>query len=196
MSVAQGAELKSGLTFGGKNPDSIKAVPHCEESPFFGQISDGNHHSQPKCKWRLKKLLYKKPYGKLLSWKSKKMRRSLEGLTNKEITEIYAKLKLEDRQQFRQFKRFDKTYYELHGHDAPSHQLAQGIIREMFSGLLARGRRNYCEHEGGTVSCTEAKRFMQKVRTGRTSQATKLLTATSTGVSTATTSIMASLLTT
>ena len=41
----------------------------------------------------------------------------LEGLTNKEMAEIYAKLKPEDRQLFRQFKRFDKTYYELHGHD-------------------------------------------------------------------------------
>ena len=46
----------------------------------------------------------------------------LEGLTNKEIAEIYAKLKREDKQL----------------HDAPSHQLARGIIREMFSGLLAR----------------------------------------------------------
>ena len=62
----------------------------------------------------------------------------LEGLTNKEVAEIYAKLKLEDRQLFRQFKRFHKTYYELHGHDAPSHQLARGIIREMFIRLLAR----------------------------------------------------------
>ena len=34
----------------------------------------------------------------------------LEGLTNKEMAEIYAKLKPEDRQLFRQFKRFDKTY--------------------------------------------------------------------------------------
>ena len=62
----------------------------------------------------------------------------LEGLTNKEVAEIYAKLKTEDRQLFRQFKRFHKTYYKLHGHDAPSHQLARGIIREMFSRLLAR----------------------------------------------------------
>ena len=53
----------------------------------------------------------------------------LEGLT---------KLKPEDKRLFRQFKRFHKTYYQLHGHDAPSHQLAQGIIREMFSGLPVR----------------------------------------------------------
>ena len=59
----------------------------------------------------------------------------LEGLNNADITEIYGKLKPEDRRLFRQFH---KTYYELHGHDTPSHQLARGIIREMFSGLPAR----------------------------------------------------------
>ena len=62
----------------------------------------------------------------------------LEGITNKEIAEIYAKLKPEDKRLFRQFKHFHHTYYQLHGHDAPSHQLTRGIIREMFSGLPAR----------------------------------------------------------
>ena len=62
----------------------------------------------------------------------------LEGLTNADIAEIYNKLKPEDRHLFRQFKHFHKTYYNLHGHDAPSHQLARGIVNEIFSGLPSR----------------------------------------------------------
>ena len=62
----------------------------------------------------------------------------LEGVTNAEIVDIHKKLKPEDRQLFRQFKKFHKTYYNLHGHDAPSHQLAQAIVSEIFSGLPAR----------------------------------------------------------
>ena len=59
----------------------------------------------------------------------------LEGLTDAEIADIYKKLKPEDRRLFSQFKRFHKTYYNLHGHDIPSHQLAWGIVSEIFSGL-------------------------------------------------------------
>ena len=62
----------------------------------------------------------------------------LEGLNNKEITEIYKKLTPEDRQQFRQFKKFCKLHHELYGHDAPSHQLTHGIIYLMFSSILAK----------------------------------------------------------
>ena len=59
----------------------------------------------------------------------------LEGLGNKQIAEIYYKLSPEDRQLFRQFKSFHKLHYDLYGHDAPSHQLARGIIQEMFAGI-------------------------------------------------------------
>ena len=59
----------------------------------------------------------------------------LEGLGNKEITEIYYKLTPEDRRLFRQFKRFHKLHYELYGHNAPSYKLAHGIVNEMFSGI-------------------------------------------------------------
>ena len=52
----------------------------------------------------------------------------LEGLGNKQIAEIYHKLSPKDRQLFRQFKSFHKLYYDLYGHDAPSHQLTRGII--------------------------------------------------------------------
>ena len=62
----------------------------------------------------------------------------LEGLNNKEIAEIYKKLTLEDRQLFRQFKKFHKLYYELYDHDARNHQLTHGIINKMFSGIPAK----------------------------------------------------------
>ena len=62
----------------------------------------------------------------------------LEGLGNKEIAEIYNRLILGDRQLFRQFKKFHKLHYELYGHNAPSYQLACGIIKEMFSGISAK----------------------------------------------------------
>ena len=62
----------------------------------------------------------------------------LEGLGNKEIAKIYKKLTPGDRQLFRQFKKFHKLHYELYGHDAPSYQLARGIIKEMFSGIPAK----------------------------------------------------------
>ena len=62
----------------------------------------------------------------------------LEGLTNVKIAEIYRKLKPEDLHLFRQFKRFHKTYYNLHGHNALSHQLTRGIVSEIFGGLPSR----------------------------------------------------------
>ena len=62
----------------------------------------------------------------------------LEGLGNKQIAEIYHRLSPEDRQLFRQFKSFQKLHYDLYGHDTPSHQLARGIIKEMFSGIPAQ----------------------------------------------------------
>ena len=59
----------------------------------------------------------------------------LEGLGNQKIAKIYHRLSPEDRQLFRQFKAFHKLHYDLYGHDAPSHQLARGIIKQMFSGI-------------------------------------------------------------
>ena len=47
-------------------------------------------------------------------------------------------MKPEDRWLFRQFKSFHKVYYNLHGHDAPSHHLARGIVSQIFSELPAR----------------------------------------------------------
>ena len=61
-----------------------------------------------------------------------------KGINNAQVAEIYYKMKPEDQRLFRQFKRFHKLHYETHEHDAPSHQLARGIIREMFLGLPAR----------------------------------------------------------
>ena len=56
-----------------------------------------------------------------------------EGMNNVAIADIYKRMKPEDRRLFRQFKKFHKTYYELHEHDAPSHQL--GIVREIFGSI-------------------------------------------------------------
>ena len=58
-----------------------------------------------------------------------------EGMGNAQVAEIYHRMKQEDQRLFRQFKRFHKQYYETHGHNAPSHQLTHGIIRQMFPGL-------------------------------------------------------------
>ena len=62
----------------------------------------------------------------------------LEGLGKQKIAEIYHRLSPEDRQLFRQFKAFHKLHYDLYGHDAPSHQFARGIIKQMFSGIPAQ----------------------------------------------------------
>ena len=61
-----------------------------------------------------------------------------EGMNNAQIAEIYHQMKPEDRRLFRQFKKFHKLYFNLHGHDTPSHHLTRGIISEIFSGLPAR----------------------------------------------------------
>ena len=61
-----------------------------------------------------------------------------EDMNNAQIANIYHQMKPEDRRLFRQFKSFHKLYFNLHGHDAPSHHLARGIISEIFSGLPAR----------------------------------------------------------
>ena len=61
-----------------------------------------------------------------------------EDMVNTQVAKIYYKMKPEDQHLFRQLKRFHKLHYETHGHDAPSHQLVRGIIREMFLGLPAR----------------------------------------------------------
>ena len=47
-------------------------------------------------------------------------------------------MKPEDRRLYRQFKKFHKLYFNLHGHYAPSHHLARCVISEIFSGLPAR----------------------------------------------------------
>ena len=59
----------------------------------------------------------------------------IEGMGNAQIAEVYYRMNPEDRRLFRQFKRFHRLYYETHGHDAPTHQLARGIVQQMFPGL-------------------------------------------------------------
>ena len=61
-----------------------------------------------------------------------------EGMNYAQIAEIHHQMKPEDCRLFRQSKKFHKLYFNLHGHNAPSHHLARGIISEIFSGLPAR----------------------------------------------------------
>ena len=67
-------------------------------------------------------------------------RNPFEGMNNAQITAIYHRMKPEDRRLFRLFKKFHKLYFNLHGHDTPSHHLNRGIISKIFSGLPARDR--------------------------------------------------------
>ena len=75
-----------------------------------------------------------------------------EGMNNEQVAKIYHKMKPEDQRLFRQIKRFHNIHYETHRHDAPSHQLARGIIREMFSGLPARDAETIANRPGRAVS--------------------------------------------
>ena len=59
----------------------------------------------------------------------------IEGMGNAQVAEIYHRMKQEDQRLFRQFKRFQKQYYETHGHDAPSQWLTRGIVQQMFPRL-------------------------------------------------------------
>ena len=59
----------------------------------------------------------------------------IEGMGNAQIAEVYYRMNPEDWRLFRQFKRFHKLYYKTHGHDAPTHQLARGIVQQMFPRL-------------------------------------------------------------
>ena len=159
----KGAELKSGLTFGGKNPDSIKAAPTVRNHHSltdFRMATPQSTEMQVETEevtvqeaiWEIVELEVKKDEGD-----------PLEGLTNKEIAELYVKQEPEDRQLFRQFKRFDKTYYKVHGHDAPCHQLARGIIREMFSGLPARDAETIANTRAELLAAERLKDLCKKL---------------------------------
>ena len=85
-----------------------------------------------------------------------------EGMNNAQVAEIYYKMKPEDQHLFRQFKHFHKLYYETHGHDAPSCQLARGIVQEMFAGLpsneaetIAAARKEMLATERLKVLCKQ-----------------------------------------
>ena len=78
-----------------------------------------------------------------------------KGMNNAQVAEIYCKMKPEDQRLFRQFKRFHKIHYETHGHNAPSHQLARGIIQEMFSGLPARDAKTIAKARAELLAPTE-----------------------------------------
>ena len=86
-----------------------------------------------------------------------------EGMNNAEVAEIYYKMKPEDQCLFRQFKRFHKLHYETHRHDAPSHQLARGIIREMFSGLPARDAETIAKARAELLAAEQLKELCKQL---------------------------------
>ena len=130
------AGFKPGLTFGGKISDTIKAHAHCEGAPFFGQIMATSHPTEMQTE--VEEMTVQAVVKEITEIKVEEdVDYPLEGLTNADVADIYKKLRPEDKRLFRQFKHFHKTYYNLHGHNAPSHQLAKGIVSEIFSGLPA-----------------------------------------------------------
>ena len=133
----KGAELSSGLTFGGKKARQFKsrrtlrvgtilrddiarirmATSHPVETPVESDVDIDEAVKQ------------------ILAEMEAEEQDPLEGMGNAQVAEIYHRMTPEDQRLFRQFKRFHKHYYETHGHDAPSHQLTRSIVQQMFPGL-------------------------------------------------------------
>ena len=86
-----------------------------------------------------------------------------EGMNNADVAEIYYKMKPEDQRLFRQFKHFHRLHYDTHGHDAPSHQLARGIIREMFSGLPARDAETIAKARAELLAAEQLKELCKQL---------------------------------
>ena len=86
-----------------------------------------------------------------------------EGMNNTQIAEIYNKMKPEDRRLFRQFKIFHKLYYNLHGHDAPSHHLARGIVSQIFSGLPARDAKTIANAQAELLAAERLKELYKQL---------------------------------
>ena len=126
------AGLSVWVNFWWEKPDSLKLRAHCEGSTIlwtsFKMATSMQVEAEPSVECAVQQISN-------IEVEGKEEEDPLEGLNNKEITEIYKKLTPEDRQLFWQFKKFHKLHYELYGHDAPSHQLGHGIINKMFSGI-------------------------------------------------------------
>ena len=86
-----------------------------------------------------------------------------EGMNNAQVAKIYYKMKPEDQRLFRQFKHFHKLHYETHRHDAPSHQLARGIIREMFSWLPARDAETIAKARAELLAAEQLKELCKQL---------------------------------
>ena len=86
-----------------------------------------------------------------------------EGMNNAQIAEIYHKMKPEDQRLFRQFKRFHKLHYATHGHDAPSHQLARGIIQEIFSGIPAKDAKTIAKARAELLAAERLKELCKQL---------------------------------
>ena len=133
--------LKSGSVFGGKIPDSLKPVPTVREHHSLRRLCADQTMATPQAtEMQVEgEIGIEEAVKEMLEIEVEEDEGDpFEGMNNAQVAEIYYKMKPEDCCLFRQFKSFHKLHYDLHGHDAPSHHLARGIIREMFSGLPAR----------------------------------------------------------
>ena len=137
----KGAGLKSRLTFGRKIPDSLKAGTTVREHHSLKRLHADQTMatSQPTEMQVEGEISMEEAVKELLEIEVEEDKGDpFEGMNNDQIAEIYHKMKPEDRCLFRQFKSFHKLHFNVHGHDAPSHHLARGLIREIFSGLPAK----------------------------------------------------------
>ena len=132
----KGAELNSGLTFGGKSWKFKSRCPLRKDTILREGIAlIRMATSQPTEILTEGEVDVNEAVKEILADMEAKEQDPLEGLGNAQIAEIYRQMKPEDQRLFRQFKRFHKHYYETHRHDAPSHQLTNGIVQQMFPGL-------------------------------------------------------------
>ena len=133
----KGAELNSGLTFGGKNFRQFKSWHPLRKDAILreGIALIRMATSQATEIQAEGEINMDEAVKEILAEMEAEEQDPLEGMGNAQIAEIYHQMTLEDQRLFRQFKRFHKQYYETHGHDAPSHQLTRGIVQQMFPGL-------------------------------------------------------------
>ena len=73
-------------------------------------------------------------------------------------------MKPEDCQLFRQFKSFHKLYYNLHGHDTPSHHLARGIVSQIFSRLPAQDAETIANSWAELLAAERLKELCKQLR--------------------------------
>ena len=59
----------------------------------------------------------------------------LEELTNQDIKEIYQQLNQQDKNRFRQFRKFHRQYLGVYGEHLPSYHMARQVVKDLMPGL-------------------------------------------------------------